>query len=141
MFLHRITVEIIVKTTHLVEIHRRIPNQHLLITRVIISQLGITIMVEAVSLHGLQKHIIHQHGQTQKAIVSLQKQHVLIVVRVILVTVRVILLPADLLVVVSLILHHQGHPHHLPAQVAEVVPGHQVVEVPNQAEEEDKLLS
>jgi len=98
-------------------------------------------MVEAVNLHVLLKHIIHQHGQTQKAIVNHRRLHALIVVQVILATVEVILLQADLLVAVSLILHHQGHLHHLPAQVAEVVPGHQVVEVQGQVEEEDKLLT
>ena len=138
MYHHKIRPEAVVKIIHLEEIHRLIQSRSQLITIAIINQPGITIV--AVSLRVLQNHIIHRQGQIQKVIVSLQKLHVPIVLQVTLETAEVILLPAGQ-VVISHILHHQGQPLHLLAQVAEVVPGRQAVVVPDQVEEEDRLLS
>ncbi len=139
MLLQRIKTEAVI--IHQVEILRLIPNQNLPITIVILNQPVIAMMVEQVNQVVLPIHIILQPEQIQKAIVSLQKLHVHIVVQVILVAVRVIPHRADLQVVVSRILHLPGQPLHLLAQVVEVVPGHQAAEVPDQAEEGDRSLS
>ena len=130
--------EVVIKALHQVEIRKLIVRPSLPIIRVITNQHGITAIVETINQHVLPNHIQHQQGQIQKAIVSLQKLHVPIVLQAGLETAEVILLPANL-EVADHILHHQGHHHlHLPAQVVEVVPGHQAV-APDQVEEEDKI--
>lgn len=130
--------EVVIKSLHQVEIRKLIASPNLPIIRVITNRHGITVIVETINHHVLPNHIQHQQGQIQKAIVSLQKLHVHIVLQAGLETAEVILLPASL-EVADHILHHPelpaDHLHHLPAQVVAEVPDLQA----DQVEEEDNL--
>ncbi len=139
MFLHKINQETVVRILLLEEIHRLTLNLSLLITIVIINQLGITI-VEIVNLHVPLIHIRNQPGQIQKVIVNLQRIRVHIVVLAKLEIAGVIPHPAGLLVAVSHILHHQDRLLLLPALAVEVDQDHHPAEeAPDQVVDVDNI--